>query len=146
MDKISIYTDGSCLGNPGAGGWAYILKYKEHIKEEAGGEENTTNNRMELLSVIKAISALKRPCDIELYSDSNYVVRGINEWLDGWKLNNFKKVKNPDLWREYLVISKEHKVKAYWIKGHSGHSENERCDEMARSQAELIRDRTSLPL
>jgi len=135
LKKIEIFTDGSCLGNPGAGGWCAILKYKQHQKILKGHELNTTNNRMELLAVIKALEALKEPCEVELYSDSTYVLKGLNEWLDSWIKKDFKKVKNVDLWKKYIDVSKIHKIHVNWIKGHSGHTENEICDKIAREEA-----------
>ncbi|NPA55373.1 MAG: ribonuclease HI [Epsilonproteobacteria bacterium] len=136
MKHIEIFTDGSCLGNPGRGGWCAILRYNQHQKILKGCQINTTNNRMELLAVIKALEALKEPCEIELYSDSTYVLRGINEWLDNWKRKNFKKVKNVDLWKRYLDAAKHHVIHINWIRGHSGHTENELCDSIARAQAQ----------
>lgn len=135
MKNIEIYTDGSCLNNPGFGGWAYILVYKNHKKEQSGACENTTNNRMELLAIIEALKALKEPCDIVLYTDSNLMVQSINEWLDGWVKKNFKGKKNIDLWQSYIEVSKMHKIKAVWVKAHNGHMMNERCDELAREAA-----------
>ena len=135
MKKIQIYTDGSSLGNPGPGGWCALLRYKNHEKILSGGEEYTTNNRMELLAVIEALKALKEPCEIDLFSDSTYVLKGINEWLDNWIKKDFKNVKNSDLWREFVKISKNHKININWVKGHSGHEENEICDKIARKEA-----------
>ena len=135
MKKIEIFTDGSCLGNPGDGGWCAILRYKGHEKILRGGERETTNNRMELLAVIKALEALKEPCEIELYSDSTYVLKGLNEWLEGWIKKDFKKVKNVDLWKKYIEVSKPHKIHINWVKGHSGHKENEICDKIAKEEA-----------
>ena len=135
MKKIQIFTDGSSLGNPGPGGWCAILRYKGHEKILSGGEEYTTNNKMELTAVIEALKALKEPCEIDLYSDSTYVLKGINEWLDNWVKKNFKNVKNPELWREFLEISKPHKINIFWVKGHSGHKENEICDKIAKEEA-----------
>lgn len=143
MKKIEIYTDGSCLNNPGFGGWAYILCYKEHKKEAFGSEENTTNNRMELRAIIEALKALKEPCEISLYTDSNLMVQSINEWIYSWVKNNFKNKKNIDLWKEYLNISYEHKIKAFWIKAHNGHLENERCDFLAREAALNLQRQTN---
>ena len=139
MKKIEIFTDGSCLGNPGSGGWCAILRYKGHEKILSGAEKETTNNRMELMAVIKALEALKEPCEIELYSDSTYVLKGLNEWLDGWIKKDFKKVKNVDLWKKYIEVSKPHKIHINWIKGHSGHKENEICDKIAKEEAEKIK-------
>jgi ribonuclease HI len=140
MKKIEIFTDGSCLGNPGNGGWCAILRYGEHEKILSGNEANTTNNRMELTAVIKALEALKEPCEIELYSDSTYVLKGLNEWLDNWIKKDFKKVKNVDLWKKYIEVSKPHKIHINWVKGHSGHKENEICDKIAKEEAEKLKD------
>jgi ribonuclease HI len=138
MKKIEIFTDGSCLGNPGAGGWCAILRYGKHEKILSGNEKNTTNNRMELTAVIKALEVLKQPCEIELYSDSTYVLKGLNEWLDNWIKRDFKKVKNVDLWKQYIEDSKSHKIHINWVKGHSGHTENEICDKIAKEEAETL--------
>ncbi|MBK1972335.1 ribonuclease HI [Campylobacter sp. TTU-622] len=135
MKQIKIYTDGSCLNNPGFGGWAYILRYKEYEKIGFGAKENTTNNQMELLAIIEALKALKEPCEIELYTDSNLMVRSINEWLDVWIKKDFKNKKNVNLWKEYLKFSKNHKIKAFWVKAHNGHIENEKCDKLAKEAA-----------
>jgi len=135
MKKIEIFTDGSSLGNPGAGGWCAILRYKNHEKILKGGEKYTTNNRMELRAVIEALKSLKEPCEIELFSDSTYVLKGINEWLDGWIKKNFKNVKNVDLWKEFIEVKNSHNIHINWIKGHSGHRENEICDKIAREEA-----------
>lgn len=135
MKSIEIYTDGSCLNNPGFGGWAYILTYKNHTKEQCGACEDTTNNRMELMAIIKALKALKEPCVVKLYTDSNLMVQSINEWLDGWIKKDFKGKKNIDLWKEYLEVAKDHKITAFWVKAHNGHELNERCDELARNAA-----------
>ncbi len=135
MKKIEIFTDGSSLGNPGPGGWCAILRYKGKEKILSGGERHTTNNRMELLAVIKALNALKEPCYVDLYSDSTYVLKGISEWLENWVKKNFKNVKNPDLWQEYINVSKKHIINVNWVKGHSGHRENEICDKIAKEEA-----------
>ena len=135
MKKIEIFTDGSSLGNPGAGGWCALLRYKGKEKIISGGEKHTTNNKMELTAVIEALKALKEPCEIELYSDSTYVLKGIDEWIDNWIKKNFKNVKNPELWKEFLEISKPHKIHINWVKGHSGHKENEICDKIAKKEA-----------
>lgn len=140
MKTISLFSDGSCLGNPGYGGWAYILDYNGKRKMEFGASENTTNNQMELLAVINGIKALKEPCIINLYTDSSYVANSINEWLINWQKKNFKNVKNLELWLEYLKISKIHKVNAFWVKSHNGHKENEECDKMARLAAQKLKD------
>jgi ribonuclease HI len=144
MKNIKIYSDGSSLGNPGAGGWGTILSYKNHLKELSGAEDNTTNNRMELLGAIKGLEALKEPCEIEIISDSSYVVNGINRWLvgwvkKGWKNSSKKDVKNIDLWKRYLEVSAGHNIIATWVKGHDGHEENERCDILARTAAEQLK-------
>lgn len=136
MKQISLFCDGSSLGNPGAGGYCGILRYKGSEKIVRGGEAMTTNNRMELRAVIESLKVLKEPCEVELVSDSSYVVKGINEWLEGWVKKEFAKVKNPDLWREYIEVAKPHKVRAVWVKGHAGHAENERCDTIAKQEAE----------
>ncbi|RDU54793.1 ribonuclease HI [Helicobacter sp. MIT 00-7814] len=136
MKSVTLYCDGSALGNPGAGGWCGILEYKGTKKVLSGGEAHTTNNRMELLAVIQSLKALKEPCKIELYSDSKYVCEGINTWLKNWVAKDFAKVKNPDLWREYLKVSKGHFVSAHWIKGHAGIPLNEECDSIAKAQAQ----------
>jgi len=134
--QITLYTDGSSLGNPGAGGYGGILEYKGHTREYSGGEVYTTNNRMELKAVIEGLKLLKEPCFVEVVSDSSYVTKAINEWLDGWKAKNFVKVKNVDLWKEYLEVSAPHTIKATWVRGHNGHPQNERCDELARVEAQ----------
>ena len=136
MKKVTLFCDGSSLGNPGPGGFGTILRYSSKEKIIKGMDSYTTNNKMELTGVIEGLKALKEPCEVEIISDSSYVVKGINEWLEGWIKKDFKKVKNPDLWREYLEVSKPHKVKALWVKGHSGHLENERCDKIAKEQAQ----------
>ena len=138
MKKIEIFTDGSCLGNPGNGGWCAILRYNGHEKILSGNEKNTTNNRMELLAVINALEALKEPCEIELYSDSTYVLKGLNEWLNNWIKKNFKNVKNVDLWKKYIEVAKPHKIHINWVKGHSGHKENEICDKIAKEKAKEL--------
>jgi len=137
--QITLYSDGSSLGNPGAGGYGGILDYKGHLKEFSGGEPDTTNNRMELLGVIEGLKLLKEPCSVEVVSDSSYVVNGINKWLVNWKKKNFAKVKNVDLWKAYIEASKSHKVKGTWVRGHNGHPQNERCDDLARQEAEKIK-------
>ena len=140
MKKITLFSDGSALGNPGPGGYGVILRYNGKEKELFGAQEHTTNNRMELQGVIEGLKALKEPCEVDIVSDSSYVVKGINEWLQNWIKRDFKKVKNPDLWREYIEVSKPHKIHAIWVRGHDGHAENERCDELARNAAQKIKD------
>ncbi|PSM53098.1 ribonuclease HI [Campylobacter blaseri] len=135
MKSICLFSDGSCLGNPGIGGWAYILDYKGKEKKQSGAQENTTNNQMELLAVINGLKALKEPCEVTIYTDSSYVANAINLWLTNWIKKDFKNVKNIPLWKEYIVTSKKHKIKAIWIKGHAGHPQNEECDKMARNEA-----------
>ncbi len=136
MKQIYLFSDGSALGNPGPGGYGTIIRYKNFEKELTGGEPHTTNNRMELLGVIEGLRALTEPCSVEITSDSSYVVKGINEWLTGWIKKDFKKVKNVDLWKEYIEVSKPHQIHAIWVRGHDGHEENERCDDLARATAE----------
>lgn len=140
MKKIYLYSDGSSLGNPGPGGYGTILKYKDQEKRISGGEALSTNNRMELKGVIEGLKLLKEPCEVDLFSDSKYVVQAINEWLAKWIKNNWKtadkkQVKNLELWQEYLEVAREHKINANWVKGHAGHHENEICDELARNEA-----------
>ena len=135
MKLVKLFSDGSCLNNPGRGGWAFILEYGEYKLKKSGGESFTTNNKMELTAVIMGLKALKFPCEVELYSDSSYVVNGINGWIFSWIKKNFKDVKNPELWREYLQVSTSHKIRAFWVKGHDGHPQNEECDELARKAA-----------
>jgi ribonuclease HI len=137
VKKVTLFSDGSALGNPGPGGYGTILQYGNKEKIISGGEIHTTNNRMELSGVIEGLKALKEPCEVEIVSDSSYVVKAINEWLISWIKRDFKKVKNIDLWHEYLNVSKPHKIKATWVRGHNGHEENERCDELAKKEALL---------
>tara|TARA_B100000401_G_C52492544_1_gene571099 strand:+ start:67 stop:510 length:444 start_codon:yes stop_codon:yes gene_type:complete len=134
--KVKIYTDGACRGNPGPGGWGAILDYKGHIKEISGYSEETTNNMMELTAVIRALEALKSSCIVVLTTDSKYVKNGITDWIhnwknNGWKTANKKPVKNKDLWIALDEVSKNHSIDWLWIKGHSGHPQNERADELA---------------
>lgn len=140
MKKITLFSDGSALGNPGPGGYGTILRFGDKEKIISGSESHTTNNRMELLAVIEGLRALKEPCEVDVISDSSYVVKGINEWLKGWIKKDFKKVKNPDLWREYIEVSTGHKVNGIWVRGHDGHIENERCDKIARDEAQKAKD------
>jgi ribonuclease HI len=140
IKQITLYTDGSCLGNPGPGGYAAVLIYKQHRKELAQGYELTTNNRMELMAAIAGLQSLSEPCQVKLTTDSQYVRQGITQWIHGWKKKGWKTanrepVKNVDLW---LLLDSEiqrHDVEWFWVKGHSGHPENERCDELARNAA-----------
>lgn len=134
MKSVEIFTDGACSGNPGAGGYGIILRYKNSIKEISGGEPHTTNNRMELLAVIKALSILKEPCNVTITTDSKYVTDAIQKgWLQSWISQNWKngKVKNIDLWQQLLPLLHTHNVNFVWVKGHNGHPENERCDQLA---------------
>jgi len=140
MKQVSLFSDGSSLGNPGFGGYCAILKFKNSEKIIKGARENVTNNQMELLAVIEGLKALKEPCKVEIISDSTYVVNGINEWLKNWQKRDFAKVKNPNMWREYVNVAKKHKIFATWVRGHNGHEENEICDELARQEAQNLRD------
>lgn len=140
MKKIYLFSDGSSLGNPGEGGYCAILRYNDREKIIKGGKKIATNNQMELLAVIEGLKALKEPCEVEIVSDSSYVVRGINEWLRNWEKRDFAKVKNPDLWREYIKVSKRHSVKATWVRGHAGHKENEICDKIAKEEAQKLKE------
>lgn len=140
MKKIHLYSDGSSLGNPGPGGYGTLLEFNGIRKELSGGQKLTTNNQMELKGVIEGLKALKEPCEIYIVSDSKYVVQSINEWLKGWvakgwKTASKKPVKNQELWEEYLDVSKNHIIHASWVKGHAGHEQNERCDQLARDEA-----------
>lgn len=139
MKSVKLFSDGSCLGNPGAGGWAYILQYGDAVKKASGAEAMTTNNQMELTAAIMGLSALKQPCRVELFTDSEYVVKAVNSWLTKWVATDFKGKKNADLWRRYLAAAAPHEIKASWVKGHAGHPQNEECDAMARAAAEAIK-------
>lgn len=140
MKKVYIYTDGACSGNPGAGGWGAVLKYQGHEKELSGFEPDTTNNRMELTAVISALEALKEPCEVVLTTDSKYVCDGIEKgWARSWRANGWRKsdkkpALNPDLWERLLNLIEVHKVSFVWVRGHAGHPENERCDQLAVAQ------------
>ena len=141
MKRIEAFTDGACSGNPGPGGWGAILRWNGNIKELKGGEADTTNNRMELMAAISALSALKEPCEVDLYTDSVYVRDGISGWIEGWKRNGWKTaakkpVKNVELWQALDEARKPHKVNWHWVKGHAEHPENERADELAREGME----------
>lgn len=140
MKKLEIFTDGSCLGNPGSGGIGVILRYGVHEKELSVGYFHTTNNRMEMLAVIHALNSLKQHCEVDLYSDSQYVKNGMQSWLFNWKKNDWavatkKKIKNLDLWRQLDELNQQHKINWCWVKGHAGHEENERCDILAKNGA-----------
>lgn len=142
MEKVIIYTDGACSGNPGPGGWGAILMYKDNKKEISGGKKNTTNNEMELTAVIEGLKLLKYPCEVEVYSDSAYVVNAfLQKWIDNWIKNNWKTsnkepVKNQELWKELYELTKTHQVKFIKVKGHSDNEFNNRCDELARNAIE----------
>ena len=142
MKHVEIYTDGACSGNPGPGGWGAVLRYGEVEKELFGGEADTTNNRMELLAAISALNALKTPCEIDLHTDSKYVMDGISKWIFGWKTADKKPVKNGELWQQLDAANQAHKVKWHWVKGHAGHPENERADELARRGMEPFKTST----
>jgi ribonuclease HI len=134
--QVSIYTDGACSGNPGPGGWAAIMVYGEVEKEICGGEAETTNNRMEMMAAIAALEALKSACDIDVYTDSTYVQKGITEWIKGWKARGWKTadkkpVKNSDLWQRLEQAAAKHTVRWHWVRGHNGHEYNERVDKLA---------------
>ena len=136
MPSVEAFTDGACRGNPGPGGWGVVLKAGGQVKELSGGEPATTNNRMELKAAIEALAALKKPCRVAVYTDSVYVRSGITEWLPawrarGWRTADKKPVKNKDLWEELSALAAKHEVSWHWIKGHAGHPENERADELA---------------
>ena len=140
MKKIEIFTDGACKGNPGPGGWGAVLRSGAHEKEIAGSEAATTNNRMEMTAVIMALNALKAPSEVQLYTDSRYVIDGITKWIFGWQKNGWKNsqkkpVLNADLWQALLDAKKPHKVSWHWVKGHDGHPENERADVLASDAA-----------
>ncbi|MBV2142574.1 ribonuclease HI [Falsochrobactrum sp. TDYN1] len=141
MKHIEAFTDGACSGNPGPGGWGAVLRWNGNEKELKGGEADTTNNRMELMAAISALSALKEPCEVDLYTDSVYVRDGISGWIEGWKRNGWrtsakKPVKNAELWQALDEARKPHTVRWHWVKGHAGHPENERADELARAGME----------
>ena len=137
QDKtVSLYTDGACKGNPGKGGWGVLMRYGNHEKELFGGEAHTTNNRMELTAIIQGLAALKRPCAVVIYTDSQYVKNGMEQWIHGWKKNGWKTaskqpVKNEDLWQQLDRLAAQHQIQWQWVRGHAGHTENERADALA---------------
>lgn len=145
MKTVTLYTDGACSGNPGPGGWGAILSYNGAEKELSGGEENTTNNRMELTAVIKGLQALKEPCIVELYSDSKYVIDALSlGWAEGWRAKGWKKADkkpalNVDLWEILLDLTAQHRLNYHWVKGHADNPKNNRCDEMAVAQWKAIK-------
>ncbi len=133
---VTLYTDGACKGNPGKGGWGVLMRYGSHEKELFGGEAHTTNNRMELTAIIQGLAALKRPCAVVIYTDSQYVKNGMEQWIHGWKKNGWKTaakqpVKNEDLWRQLDQLAAQHQIQWQWVRGHAGHAENERADALA---------------
>ena len=140
MKTVTLYTDGACSGNPGPGGWGAILEFMGHEKEMSGGEESTTNNRMELTAVIRGLQALKEPCTVELYSDSKYVIDGLQKgWAAGWRKRGWiksdkKPALNPDLWGQLLDLTEKHTLHYHWVKGHAENEKNNRCDQMAVAQ------------
>ena len=142
-DVVQIFTDGACKGNPGIGGWGALMQYNGQSRELYGGVKLTTNNRMELLAVIRALEALTRPCKIRLHTDSTYVQKGISEWIHVWKEQNWrtsnkKEVKNNDLWRQLDKLTQQHQIEWLWVRGHSGHDGNEQADKLANQGAESI--------
>ena len=143
--KVDIFTDGACSGNPGPGGWAALLRSGTTERELSGGDRLTTNNRMELLAAVSALEALKRPCSVRLYTDSRYVRDGISTWIHGWKRNGWRTagkqpVKNVDLWQRLDAARQSHDVEWHWVRGHAGHTENERVDALARAEIARMRD------
>jgi ribonuclease HI len=143
MEKVEIYTDGACKGNPGLGGWGALLLAGTHRKELFGGERNTTNNRMELRAVIEALNALTRPCEVVVHTDSQYVQKGISEWIHGWKARGWKTaarepVKNVDLWQALDAAQERHQIEWRWVKGHAGHAGNEAADALANRGVESV--------
>lgn len=143
MEHVEIFTDGACSGNPGPGGWGTILRAKTSEKELSGGEKMTTNNRMEMMAVIAGLEALKRPCHVTITTDSQYVMKGMTEWLKGWKAKNWKTaarqpVKNADLWQRMDAAAQPHNIEWQWVRGHDGHPENERADQLAVVARTLI--------
>ena len=140
MKHVQLITDGACVGNPGRGGWAAILRYGDHKRELYGSEPHTTNNRMELMAAIQGLSALREPCDVEVVTDSEYVKNGITQWIHGWKRNGWrtaskKPVVNQDLWHDLDELVAKHAVHWTWTKGHASHADNNRCDELAQQAA-----------
>ncbi len=148
QNRVILFTDGACSGNPGPGGWGVLLRYGTHEKELSGSEPATTNNRMEMLAVINGLEALKRPAQVQIYTDSQYVMKGMTEWLAGWKRRGWKTadrqpVKNVDLWQRLETALAPHQVEWQWVRGHSGHPDNERVDQLARAAIDRSRPRRS---
>jgi len=146
--KVTIYTDGACSGNPGPGGWGALLIYDGNEKEISGGTSNTTNNQMEMTAAIEAFEALKQPCDVTIYTDSQYLKNGITSWIHGWRKNGWKTakgkaVKNQDLWKRLDSVLKIHDVQWAWVKGHAGHEYNERVDQLAVAQRDKVAKKES---
>ena len=141
MKKVQIFTDGSSLGNPGPGGWCALLRYNKHEKILKGGKVETTNNEMEIKAVLEGLKALKEPCEVDLYSDSQYVVKAISEWIHNWQKNNWrnaskKEIAHKKMWEEIYNLLQKHKVNPIWVKAHAGHTENELCDRIAKEEAQ----------
>jgi len=141
MTSVEIFTDGACKGNPGPGGWGALLRMGRHEKEMSGSEADTTNNRMEMMAVIRALNALTRPCSVQLHSDSRYVIDGMTKWIEGWQKKGWKNaskkpVRNADLWHDLIEAAAPHQITWHWVKGHNGHPENERVDKLASAAAE----------
>ena len=144
MQRVEIFTDGACKGNPGPGGWAALLRLGRHEKELTGSDPATTNNRMEMTAVIRALRALTRPCRVALHSDSKYVIEGMTKWVAGWQKKGWKSaskkpVRNADLWHDLIEAAAPHEIDWIWVRGHDGHTENERVDELASAAAEAAR-------
>ena len=142
MKQVEIFTDGACKGNPGPGGWGALLRMGKNEKELSGSEADTTNNRMEMTAIIRALNALIEPCRVDLYSDSKYVLDGMTKWIDGWQKRGWKTaskkpVRNEDLWHELIEAAKHHEINWHWVKGHNGHVENERVDTLASDAADM---------
>ena len=146
MKTVTLYTDGACSGNPGPGGWGAILSYNGVEKELSGGDDNTTNNRMELLAVISGLEALKEPCRVELYSDSKYVIDGLSKgWAASWRKNSWRKADkkpalNPDLWEKLLNLTEKHELRYHWVKGHADNPYNNRCDQLAVTESQKYKE------
>jgi len=143
MKQVEIFTDGACKGNPGPGGWGVLLRMGNHEKEMSGGEPDTTNNRMEMTAAIRGLNALIEPCKVDLYSDSKYLLDGMQKWIHGWQRNGWvnaskKPVRNADLWHDLIEAARPHQINWHWVRGHSGHPENERVDALASAEAARI--------